>query len=67
MTLEQAITARIREVYSEAFWHPIPEAQQAKDAVAADCLRTMAPALAAIAVEVFRKEQERRRGNAPEL
>ena len=51
---EDKIESAIKGVYSEDIWLPLPEEQErAKDAVAADVLRTLAPALAKIAVEAI--------------
>jgi len=52
-SLEERITKSIRDKYPESVWLPIPEERTAKDAVAADLLRKMAPAMAKLACEVF--------------
>lgn len=50
---EKDLIALIRKTYSDKVWLPIPEEYRAKDAVAADLLRSMAPAMAGLALEVF--------------
>jgi hypothetical protein len=51
--IEEAIQA-IRDAYPESVWKPIPSRLRAKDAVAADLLRRMAPAMVAIILPIVR-------------
>jgi hypothetical protein len=51
--MEEEIIKQIRATYPEDVWLPVPKEDQAKDAVAAQLIRDMAPAMASIAVQVF--------------
>lgn len=51
--MEEEIIKQIRAIYPEDIWLPVPEERRAKDAVAAQLIRDMAPAMASIAVQVF--------------
>ena len=52
---EARIVTSIRTVYSEAVWPTPPEEHRAVDAVAADCLREMASAMAGIAIRALQE------------
>ena len=52
-TWEKEIAKAIINTYPESVWLPIPEDKKAKDAVAADLLRCMAPAMAKIAIDTL--------------
>lgn len=49
---------RIRSIYSDKIWLPPPEDMKAKDAVAADCIRDMAPAIASIMADIMKELDE---------
>jgi hypothetical protein len=51
--IKERIIVAIRDTYPEDVWLPVPKEMRAKDAVAAQLLRDMAPAMASIACEVF--------------
>ncbi len=58
-TIREEAIKKIRETYTEKVWKPIPESMRAKDAVAADLLRHMAPAVTDIVLALLDEKIER--------